>query len=130
VAALTAASVVVFVEQTFSSFFQMPCDLTFSIRLVFRDRDIFLVSRRKDEYAPHKILKFFTRRFSWYFGKLHFFIRHFPLPWRGLASRRGDRVLAGQFFVGQAPTENRTGGFDEAAGVGCLAFVVTERLFV
>src|SRR6266852_7928525 len=82
------------------------------------------------EDMPHEIHKLLARRVSRYFRKLHLFLRHRPLPWRGFASRRGDCFFAGQFLVCQPPSEHRTRGLNEAVRVATFALIVPKRLFV
>ena len=79
---------------------------------------------------PHEINKSLTWRVAWYGRERHFLIRHFPLPWRGLASRRRHRIFAGQFAIGQPFSEDGTGCFDEALRIIAFALVISKRLFV
>jgi hypothetical protein len=73
--------------------------------------------------VAREIHELFARRVARYGRKLHFRFGHWPLPSRGLASRRRDRVFAGQFLVGQASPECRTCGFDETHPIAGLALL-------
>jgi len=80
----------------------------------------------------HKIHKSLARRVARHFRELHFFLRHSPLPWRGLESRRRNCILPGQFVVGQPPSEYRACGFGEPASIAIfmLALVISKRLLI
>ncbi len=80
--------------------------------------------------VAREIHELLARRIARYGRKLHFRFRHWPLPWRGLASRRRDRVFAGQFLVGQAAPERGTCSFDETHPVAGLALIIAECLFI
>jgi len=75
----------------------------------------------------HKLLSWRIARHG---RKLHFRFRHFPLPWRGFASRRRDGVFAGEFLVCQPPPECGAGDFDKAVSIVTLALVIAERLLI
>src|SRR6266851_865415 len=91
---------------------------------------MFALRLSNQKNMPREIHKLLAWRVPRYLGEFHFRFRHWPLPWRGLASRRRDGVFAGQFLVGQTLAERRTSGLDKAHAVAGLAFIVTERLLV
>src|ERR1700730_15848873 len=90
-------------------------------------RDIAL-RNRKD--VPHKVYEPLARRVARHSWECHFFVRHRPLPWRGFASRRRNRVLAGQFLVCQPTTEDGAHSLNKTLGIATLALVISARLLV